>query len=180
MCLTNNEKLAKKMRILRDHGMNPSKRYWYDVIGYNYRMTNIQAAIGVAQIKKIEQFIAKKRRIAVWYSEGLKKLEQGGLIKLHPEMPWARCVYWMYSVLVNDGSKLGRDGLATALAEAGIETRPFFYPVHIMPPYKTKQQFEVAEELSKKGINLPSAVTLTREDVQEVVDKVGTFVKEGL
>ena len=84
----------------------------------------------------------------------------------------------MYSVLVNDGSKLGRDGLAEALAEAEIETRPFFYPIHTMPPYKIARQFEVAEELSKRGINLPSAISLAKKDVEQVAGKIKTV--EGL
>ena len=168
MCLTNNEKLAEKMRILRDHGMNPERRYWHDTIGFNYRMTNMQAAVGVAQLEKLDKFMEKKRQIARWYAEGLRDLAEKRLLKLHPEMPWAKCVYWMYSILVEDGFGISRDELMQRLAEKGIETRPLFYPIHIMPPYKNNDGFPVAEEIAGKGINLPSGVSLTRRTIKKI------------
>jgi perosamine synthetase len=163
MCLTNNEELAEKMRILRDHGMNPQKRYWHDVIGFNYRMTNLQAALGVAQLKKIDNFINKKRRIAREYNKLLKDEPN---ITLPPEMPWAKNVYWLYSILVD---KNIRDKLIESLDKQGVESRPFFYPSHLMPPHKTNSSFPVAEELSAKGINLPSGTTLSQNQIEEVV-----------
>ena len=169
MCLTDNEELAEKMRILRDHGMNPNKRYWYDVVGFNYRMTNMQAAVGVAQLEKLDEFVEKKREIAKWYSEGLKELEEKELIKLHPEMSWAKRVYWMFCILVEDKFGMSRDDLMKRLEENGIETRPFFYPMHVIPPYKNEEKFPVAEEISRKGVNLPSGTTLTNESVFQVV-----------
>ena len=168
MCLTNNEELADKMRILRDHGMNPKKRYWYDVIGFNYRMTNMQAAVGVAQLKKLDKFIEKKRQIARWYEEGLKELAEKEMITLHPEMKWAKCVYWMYCILIEDKFEMTRDELMKKLEEKEIETRPFFYPMHTMPPYKTNEKFRVSKELARKGINLPSSVKLTLDDIFNV------------
>jgi perosamine synthetase len=173
MCLTDNEELKEDMRALRDHAMNPNKRYWHDVIGFNYRMTNMQAAIGVAQLAKINQFIEKKRKIAIWYEKELKELQESGLIKLHPEMPWAKCVYWMYSILIEDKFGINRDELMERLLEKGIDTRPFFYPMHVMPPYKNNERFPVAEELSKKGINLPSSVNLGIDEVRYIADIVG-------
>ena len=172
MCLTDNEELAEKMRILRDHGMNQNKRYWFDVIGFNYRMTNLQAAIGVAQLKKLDEFIEKKRKIAMRYFEGLNELEGRKLIKLHPEMPWAKCVYWMYSILVEDKFGINRDNLTKKLEEKGIDTRPFFYPIHVMPPHKNNDKFSVAEEISSKGINLPSAINLKEEEIEKIVREI--------
>ena len=133
MCLTDNKELADKMRILRSHGMNPAKKYWHDVIGFNYRMTNLQAALGVAQLGKLDGFIERKREIAKWYEAGLKELEEEGLIKLHPEMPWAKCVYWVYSILVKDRMGISKDDLMKKLEASSIETRPLFYPIHVMP-----------------------------------------------
>lgn len=172
MCLTNDKELTKKMRILRDHGMNPDKRYWHDVVGFNYRMTNMQAAVGVAQLARLDEFVEKKRVIAKWYSEGLRELERNGLIKLHPEMSWAKCVYWMYSILVEDNFGGGRDNLMETLEAKGIETRPFFYPISLMPPYKNTESFPIAQQLSKKGISLPSSVKLTRGDVERIVHEL--------
>ena len=172
MCLTNDEELVDKMRILRDHGMNPNKRYWYDVIGFNYRMTNLQAAVGVAQLKKLDEFIEKKREIAKWYFEELKDLEENGLIKLHPEMLWAKCVYWMYCILVEDKFGMSRDELMKRLEENGIETRPFFYPMHVMPPHKNSEEFPTIEEISRKGINLPSSSGLKEEEIKFICNEI--------
>jgi perosamine synthetase len=172
MCLINNEELAEKMRIFRDHGMNPNKRYWYDVIGFNYRMTNLQAAVGVAQLKKLDEFVEKKREIVRWYSEGLEELEEKELITLHPEMSWAKCVYWMYCILVEDKFGMSRDELMKKLEGKEIDTRPFFYPMHVMPPYKNNEEFPVAEEISRKGINLPSGVSLVKNDTQKIINAI--------
>ena len=177
MCLTNDKKLAEKMKILRDHGMNPNKQYWYDMIGFNYRMTNMQAAIGLAQLQKIDKFVEKKRQIAKWYSGYLQDLEKKRIIKLHPEMPWAKCVYWMYSILIEDKSDKRRNELERKLGENGIETRPFFYPILTMPPYYTNRvDFTVAEELSNKGINLPSSVKLSKDDIQKICKTIKRII----
>jgi len=172
MCVTKDEELAGKMRILRDHGMNPNKRYWYDVVGYNYRMTNLQAAIGVAQLRKLDRFVEKKREIARLYEEGLSELAERGLIKLQPEMAWAKCVYWMYCILIEDKFGRSRNELMKKLEENGIETRPFFYPMHLIPPYESNKAFPAAEQISREGINLPSAVGLKEEEVKFILEKV--------
>lgn len=172
MCLTNNKKLAEKMRILRNQGTSPQKKYWHGLVGFNYRMTNLQATIGVAQVKKLDNFIRKKRKIAKWYKEGLKDLAQKGLISLHPEMPWAKCIYWMYSILVENKAKISRDKLMEKLEKNGIETRPLFYPLHLLPPYGNKEKFPVAEELSRKGINLPSSTKLSKKDANLILEKI--------
>jgi perosamine synthetase len=163
MCLTNNAELAQKMMILRDHGMNPQKRYWHDVIGFNYRMTNLQAALGVAQLKKIDILINKKRRIAFEYNSLLKDLPG---ITIPPEMSWAKNVYWLYSILVNASI---RNKVIEQLEKQGIESRPFFYPSHIMPPHKDNSSLPVAEELSARGINLPSGPALSENEIEIVV-----------
>jgi len=169
MCLTNSEHLAERMRILRDHGMNPYRRYWHDVVGFNYRMTNMQAAVGVAQLGKLDKFVEKKREIAGLYGSLLNSVEGIGL---PPEMPWAKNVYWIYSILVQDDFGIDRDELKNRLELQGIETRPLFYPLHMMPPHKKSGSFAVAEELSRKGISLPSSVNLTVEQVRYIADTI--------
>lgn len=177
MCLTDNEELAERMRILKDHGMNPKKKYWHDVIGFNFRMTNLQAAVGVAQVKRIREFVEKKRKIAEWYTRELKDLKEKGLVELHPEMSLAKCVYWMYSILLTNKQKIGRDELMKMLGEKRIETRPFFFPIHEMPPYKIEgERFPVSEDLSRRGINLPSGVKLRKEDVLKVVGTIDSLL----
>jgi perosamine synthetase len=172
MCLTNDVELAEKMKILRDHGMDPKKRYWHNVVGFNYRMTNLQAALGVAQLSKMERFIEGKRRIARLYAEELSSIEG---ITLHPEMPWAKCVYWLYSILINE-EKTGitRDKLAEKLQNRGIETRNLFYPLHEMPPYKkyAKPSYAASSAISRKGLSLPSSVKLSEEDIAYIAQKI--------
>jgi perosamine synthetase len=174
MCLTDDEDLATRMRILRDHGMNPNRRYWYDVVGFNYRMTNLQAAVGAAQVDKLDMLIARRRQLAAWYQEAFKDLVERGLVTLPPGMPWAKSVYWMYSILVEDRFGTSRDELINSLKERGIETRPLFYPLHLMPPYQRRNSraFPVAEEVGRKGINLPSGPRVTKEQVIEITNSI--------
>jgi perosamine synthetase len=172
MSLTNDEKLAEKMRILRDHGMDPKKRYWHNVVGFNYRMTTLQAAIGVAQLNKIEMFIERKRRIAKLYSEELSSIEG---ITLHPEMPWAKCVYWLYTILINkEKTGMSRDELAEKLQKYGIETRNVFYPLHEMPPYQkyARSPYPASSNIAIKGLNLPSSVKLNEEEITYITQKI--------
>lgn len=172
MCITNDENINEKMRVLRDHGMDPNKKYWHEIIGFNYRMTNLQAAVGVAQLKKLDGFVDKKRQLAKWYEHEFKDLSDEGFIKMHPEMSWAKCVYWMYSLLINDKCKIKKEKLMEKLNEKGIDTRPFFHSVHTMPPYANNQQFPISEQLSTKGINLPSSTTLSKEDVSYIANSI--------
>jgi len=157
--------------------MSKNRRYWHETVGFNYRMTNLQAAVGVAQLKKLDEFIEKKRQIARWYEKELKDLSEKGLITLHPEMKWAKCVYWMYSILIEDKAKISRDELVKKLENIGIETRPFFIPINLLPPYNMNESFPVAERLAEKGINLPSGALLDRYVVVLVSKNVRRFLK---
>lgn len=175
MVVTNSDKLAEKIRILRDHGMKNKRRYWHEVIGFNYRMTNLQAAIGVAQLRKIDKLIKRKIEIAKIYRDILGNVKG---ITLHPSMRWAKCVYWLYSILI-DKEKYGmsRDKLVAKLKKYKVETRRFFYPLHIMPPYKQylpsdKLSFPNSEMLSMKGLNLPSGPKISDEKVTYVAELI--------
>ncbi|MEM2614578.1 MAG: DegT/DnrJ/EryC1/StrS family aminotransferase [Nitrososphaerota archaeon] len=179
ICLTNNEELAEKMKLLRDHGMDIKRKYWHEVVGFNYRMTNIQAAVGVAQLKKLDLLIERKREIARWYFEELKEFEDRGLITLHPEMSWGKCVYWLYSILI-ENSKLSRDELIEELKKRNIETRPFFIPMPELPIYKGSESCPIASELSKKGLNLPSSPKLNKNDLKAVVGVLKRVMVRGI
>jgi perosamine synthetase len=167
MCLTNNKGLAGKLKILKNHGMDPQKKYWHTVVGFNYRMTNMQAAIGVAQLQKMDKFIKRKLEIAGLYNSMLKDVDD---ITIPPNSEWARNVYWMYTVLVEDGFGISKEELMKALESKGIETRPVFHPITDMPPYKSEEKFPVAKEISRKGVSLPSSVNLKDDEIKFIVD----------
>lgn len=162
MITTDSFKLADRMRFLKDHAMSTERKYYHPEIGYNYRMTNLQAALGVAQLSKVNKFLIKKIKIAKWYKKALTGVP--GII-LPPEMPWATNIYWMYSILLDGKSSINRDELMHKLKEKGIDSRPFFYPIHKMPPYRTNKILPVTNYLSENGLNLPSSVNLTKTEV---------------
>lgn len=165
MIVSGNKELVEKMKMLRDHAMDPKRRYWHPMVGYNYRLTNLQAAVGVAQMEKIERFLKIRERNAKMYQTLLRDVKG---ITLFPEASWAKPVYWMISVLVEKEFGMSRDELATALKEKGIDTRPFFIPLHEMPPYHGAGSFPVAESLSRKGMNLPSSTKLAADDIEYI------------
>lgn len=174
MCLTDDEKLAEKMRQLKDHGMSKEKRYYHPQIGYNYRLTNIQAAIGLAQLERIEQIIETKRKNAKFYNSLLKDVKG---ITLPVEEPWAKNVYWLYSILIEKDYKLDRDRLMAELKAEGIDTRPFFIPLHKMPYLDEGLKLQVAEDLGMKGINLPSSTKLTKEEIHKIAETISRLNK---
>jgi perosamine synthetase len=166
MITTNDDALAARLRLFRGQGMDPNRRYWFPVIGYNYRMTNIQAAIGLAQMETIDESLSYRNKLARWYDELLSPLADK--IILPKEMPWAKQVYWMYNIFLRDGTEIERDAVMKAMDEEGIETRPVFYPMHIMPPYLQQSNFPVADEWAQRGINLPTHQLLMRTDIEFV------------
>jgi perosamine synthetase len=166
--VTDDDELDQRMRFLRDHAMSTEKRYWHTEIGFNCRMTNLQAALGVAQLEQIETFIARKQQIAARYSANLSDLTN---ITLPPQATWAKSVYWMYSILLNSDFPLSRDEFLGQLKAAGVDNRPFFYSIHQMPPYAGDTGlFPVADDLSRRGLNLPSAVTLTDAQIDSICE----------
>jgi perosamine synthetase len=172
MVLTDDAALAERCFFLENQARHKENPYWHPEIGYNYRMTNIQAALGVAQLERIEEFIAVRLRNAAHYERRL--VEMPGL-SLPPCAEWAENVYWMYTVRVEDSYGTDRDTLMARLRQRGIETRPVFYPIHTLPMYSSpqgshRQRFPIAEELGRKGINLPSGAALTPEQVDLVCD----------
>jgi perosamine synthetase len=160
MVVTNDETLYDRAVHFKGQGLAKHRQYWHDVIGYNYRMTNVCAAIGLAQLEKVDLFLKKKREIADWY----KTFLESASFSFHREDPNITHSYWMCSILVKDPSM--REPLRDFLDQNGIETRPLFYPIHTMPMYSQKfQRHPVAEDLGWRGINLPSYPDLEREDI---------------
>lgn len=170
MVLTSNKQLSKKLIMLRDHGVSGRRKYYHPHIGFNYRMTNLQAALGVAQLKKIDQVIEKKRLIATWYKKFLESLVPE--IILQPEAKWAKNVYWMFSILTPRKGKKNRDALIKQLKKNGIDSRPFFYPLHKLSRYKQDEPYPVSEFLGHSGLNLPSSTDLTEEKIEYISKKI--------
>lgn len=177
MVITNNDKLAEKIRLLKSQGMDPKHRYWFPIVGYNYRMTNIQAAIGLAQLETIDFHLKKRREVANYYYEYLREVPN---VILPVEKPWAKNVYWMFSIVLDKNIPIERDALIDKLYKEGIETRPFFYPMHILPPYKDLQNedcFPVADNISSRGLNLPTHSNLGKEDVELICIKIKELIR---
>ena len=168
MFVTDDDETAKRARLLRGQGMDPNRRYWHPIIGYNYRMMNLPAAIGLAQLEKIERQLEIRREIARLYTERLAEI---GGVTLQSEQSWARHVYWMFNVVLDPEIWHERDSVMDLTAQQGIETRPVFYPAHSMPPYRNHaagQKFPVAENLAANGISLPTWAGLTEIQIDKV------------
>ena len=172
MILTNRQTWHERAQFLKNHAMSKDQRYFHSEVGFNYRLTNIQAALGLAQLERIDDFIEKKRKIAQTYNRLLGDLKG---ITLSPEASWCKNVFWMYSVIVEDGFGLSRNELMNRLSENGIETRPFFVCMHKQPPYASNLELPVAERLSARGINLPSSVNLKEEEIEFVCSVIRSF-----
>ena len=170
MVTTNDDELAAKLRLYRGQGVDPKRRYWFPVIGYNYRMTNIQAAIGLAQLETIANALSDRLTLARRYDRALAPLADK--IVLPQQRNWAKHVYWMYNIFLREGREQQRDAVMRRLDEAGIETRPVFYPMHVLPPYQENASYPVADRWAQRGINLPTHQCLTETDVQRIADSL--------
>jgi perosamine synthetase len=170
MVTTNDDALAEKLRLLRNLAFG-KPRFLHQEAGFNFRMTGYQAAMGRAQLRRIETMIEEKRRVAHAYTARLRDVPG---IKTPVELEWARNVYWMYAIEVTDEYPLSRDELAAELAESGVESRTFFCPVNMQPFLESQPGFRhvdcpVAERLWVTGLYLPSAIALSEEEIETVV-----------
>lgn len=175
MVCTDDAVIASRMRKFRGQGLCAHREYWHDEIGFNFRMTNIAAAIGVAQLERLPAILEAKRRLAQWYAEDLA----GCNIELQPEPPGVVSSRWMVAALVENSAVLA--AVRSTLAAGGVETRPIFAPIHRMPPYAPvhgRIPMPVAEDISSRGLNLPSWPGLTREDVSHVSSLVRRAIDE--
>jgi perosamine synthetase len=170
MVITNSKEIADRVRLLRGQGMSPDRRYWHTVVGYNYRMMNLPAAIGLAQLEQIEHHLSERLRIAAAYREQLRNV---------PGVTWQSGVtahshvYWMFSVLLDSGIFGDRDAVINSLAKQDVETRPVFYPVHSMPPYakaNIQKSFPEAEAIAARGISLPTWTGLPDASIERICE----------
>jgi perosamine synthetase len=173
MVLTDDEALAGRLRLLRNLAFRPDRRFLHDELGFNFRITNIQAALGVAQLERIDEVVARKREIARRYEAGLRDV---GALQLPVERAWARNVYWMYGIVLQPG-RMDAAALAGHLRGAGVETRPFFLGMHRQPALSRTglfhgEDFPVADTLAERGLYLPSGNGLSDGDVDAVIDAV--------
>ncbi len=156
MCVTNTQELDKSMRILRDHGMSKTKRYWHDVIGYNYRMTNLQAAIGLAQLERIDIIHQNRRK----YENNYKNILPKDKVTFQNDIENRSRITWLVSILLDES--VNREEYIQKLKEKGIDARPFFYPLSDMEIYKEycKNETPITHKLSEVGLNLPTYESL--------------------
>lgn len=171
MLVTNNKKLHEKATLLKNHGMDQKKKYWHPVIGFNYRMTNLQAAVGLAQVEKLGRILREKERIFKTYNKLFLGFKE---VILAPKKKGVGDVCWLYSILIKNPRK--RDGLIKHLSKKGIESRPFFYPIEEMPPYKKRKICPVSLKISRMGINIPSATDMSNKDIERVVCEVKKYL----
>ena len=167
--VTDDAGLAERARALSDHAMDPARRYWHDQIGFNYRITNLQAALGVAQLERVEVLLERKRAIAHRYSEAFAHLPE---VEFQVEAPWCQSSWWMTTVLIGERAPVDRDALADRLGKAGIDTRPAFVPLHLLPPYRTGtgETLPVSERIGRAGFTLPSSASLSEHEQARVVE----------
>lgn len=176
MVTTNDDDLADKLRLFRGQGVDPQRRYWFPVVGYNYRMTNIAAAIGLAQLERIDAHLQARRAVADGYQRRLAHLTDR--IALPITENWAQHAYWMYTIRLQDKVRKDRDRIMNDFEAQGIETRPVFYPMHVLPPYRGDGQgpFPRAELCGARGINLPTHGRLTDADLDRVAMVLETSI----
>ena len=175
MIVTNDKYLAEKCRILRDHGMTKERRYWHQVLGYNYRMTNMQAAIGVAQMAKIGKIIEKKKQIAKEYKE---ILGQSKAIIFPAEENFSENIFWLFTILIKkEILGINANELMQIMQKNNVDTRPIFPPIHTQPIYKSSETLNISEKIHSMGITLPSSYDLKNKDIQKISDIILNYKK---
>lgn len=166
--VTNNDDVYEKAKILNDHGRNPkdpeNKMFWMRNYGYKYKISNLQAALGCAQIIRIEELINKKREIFNWYKELLKNVP----CQMNPEFENTKNSYWLPTVVFDKSLNFNRDAFFKLCKENQIDSRPFFFPLSSLPMFEPSRENKVAYGIYERGINLPSFHTITYEEVEKV------------
>ena len=180
MVLTDDDHLAERCRSLRDLCFQPAKRFVHDELGYNFRMTNMQAALGVAQLERLDEFVIRKRRMGNRYTELFSGLE--GLQLMPARTEYAENIYWVYAIVLSDQVPFDAKEAIRRLAEAGIGTRPFFWPMHEQPVFLGMGLFHgechlVAERLARRGFYIPSGMALTDAQLETVGEEIKGLIE---
>ncbi|OSI28437.1 aminotransferase DegT [Bradyrhizobium canariense] len=170
MLTTNDPAFYRRAKRLRDHAMSSDRRYFHDERGFNYRMTNLQAALGVAQMERIDQFLARRAEIMAWYRSVVRTSD---VVRLNRVQNWARSAFWMVCLEVDRFDDDSRAAFIQSLKQRGIDSRPYFYPLSTMPMY-SQESLPVAARKSRIGLNLPSFFDLGKSDVE----RIGQVVNE--
>ena len=178
MVVTNDPEMAERARSYRNLCFRPERRFFHTELGYNFRMTNLQAAIGVAQMERVEEFVAIKRRLGAYYRQGLADVPG---VRFQTEKSWAKSVYWMYCIELDESVGLDAANVMQRLHERGIGTRPFFMGLHEQPVFYEMglfvgERYPVAERASRYGLYLPSGLALTEAQVDQVCSAIRDIV----
>lgn len=179
MVVTSDKAMADRARSYRNLCFRPEKRFYHTELGYNFRMTNLQAAIGIAQLERIDEFVAIKRELGDYYRAGLSAVKG---IKCQTEKEWAKSVYWMYCIELASETGMVAQTMMRELGKMGIGTRPFFIGLHEQPALHDiglfkGESYPVTERISKQGLYLPSGLALTTAQIDEVVKAVKTIIR---
>jgi len=174
MVVTDREDVLARAKILNDHGRDPriGKTFWMEEYGYKYKMSNLQAAMGCAQIERADELVGKKRQIFAWYKEFLT----GFPCQLNPELSGTKNSFWMPTAVIDESFSFDRDALFSSMKQNSIDSRPFFYPLSSLPMFEARPQNKVSYNIYPRGINLPSHHQLSREDIGRVCDCIKAFV----
>ncbi len=174
MLTTNDREFYERAKRLRDHAMSPTRRYFHEERGFNYRITNLQAALGVAQLERIEDFLARRAEIMGWYNAEIATTDR---VRLNRVKNWAKSAFWMICLEVDWLDEARRDLLMQKLKARGVDTRPYFCTMSSMPMYK-QEPLPISARKAQIGLNLPSYFELTKPDVQRVGSDVNEILRE--
>jgi perosamine synthetase len=176
MVTTNDRALADEMRRLKNHGMDPQRKYWFPTVGYNYRMTNVACAIGLGQLEMIDWHLARRQELAGWYQEFLAGAPN---LAWQTVESWAKHVWWLFTVTIDETVPLNRFEIIDKLKSRNVEGRQIVYPIHELPPYQNPahySQFPVATRTVERGLHLPTWAGLTRAQVKHVCDSLAEII----
>ena len=174
MLLTDSKRIVDRAAYYNNHSQDKKRIFWNLEVGYKYKMSNIQAACGIAQLERLSELVQKKRAIFSWYKSRLADVET---IRLNCERKGTTNSYWMVTAIIGKSHRIGKEWLMKRLNEYGIQSRPLFYPLSELPPFKTRANTPVSFDVSPRGINLPSAHDITEREVDYVCGALRAILK---